>query len=133
MVGHQDSIEQLFQQSKGRWRGCDWVTHFGPMGLNLEGLKASQARIMAMATSGIESTQWLLASQWLQDLETDAILAEREANQAMHLIHSSQWQPAFEHLQRAYLLEQKYRPSRIWLPLYQAVYSMYHAISHCKN
>ncbi len=118
------AIEQLFFQAVGQWRGCQWTTHFGSRDLNLEDLNSAQARIVAQATSGEEASQWYSASRWLKEVETDAQAAENEAIRAMGFLRQGQWSSALDHFRIAYLLEQKYRPSKVWFPLYQTLRDM---------
>lgn len=33
-----------YEQARGRWSGCDWPTHFGRLGLDLEGVSSLEAR-----------------------------------------------------------------------------------------
>src|SRR5262249_35117807 len=33
-----------YEQARGRWSGCDWPTHFGSLGLDLQGVSALEAR-----------------------------------------------------------------------------------------
>ncbi|WP_149496517.1 hypothetical protein [Roseiconus lacunae] len=54
------------------WTGCDWETEFGPLKLNLQGIRSCQALLAASATRGEEAQQWRDAAKWLQKLEADA-------------------------------------------------------------
>ncbi|OYP31137.1 hypothetical protein [Rhodopirellula sp. MGV] len=56
----------------GNWTGCDWETEFGPLKLNLKGIRSRQAMLAASATRGQEAEQWRDAAKWLQALEDDA-------------------------------------------------------------
>jgi hypothetical protein len=57
------------------WTGCDWPTEFGPMKLDLNGIRSRQALTVASATRGAESEQWRLAAIWLATVESDAARA----------------------------------------------------------
>ena len=37
----------LFEEAKGQWTGCAWPTHYGCLGLNLNGVRSSQAHATA--------------------------------------------------------------------------------------
>ncbi|MCC9602174.1 hypothetical protein LOC67_16575 [Stieleria sp. JC731] len=62
------------------WTGCDWETEFGPLKLNLQGVRSRQAMLAASATRGQEAEQWKNAAIWLKDLEEDA----RRATELWH-------------------------------------------------
>jgi hypothetical protein len=37
-------VRAAYEEAHGRWTGCNWPTHYGSLGLNLEGVSACQAR-----------------------------------------------------------------------------------------
>src|SRR5579859_1206579 len=94
-------IVAAFQQSRGKWNHCQWPTQFGAGKLNLQGLKSSQALLMARSTAGQERADWKAATCWLEQVERDAREAEKEAELAADLAKIGQLQPALEHAQRA--------------------------------
>ncbi len=65
-----------------KWIGCNWPTCFGPRLLNLNGLFSRQAILLAEATAGNESSDWLDAAQWLETVEKDARSAMQLAQQS---------------------------------------------------
>lgn len=38
-----NDIWSAYDEAAGRWTGCNWPTHFGSIGLNLDGVSSSQA------------------------------------------------------------------------------------------
>src|SRR5262249_3275194 len=78
-------IAEAFGRAAGSWMGCDWPTAFGKTRLNLCGLKASQALLLARATAGKEAADWHAAASWLTRIERDAREAEALARQAVKL------------------------------------------------
>jgi hypothetical protein len=113
-----DDITRVFQLAEGKWKGCDWPTCFGKAGIDLSGLKASQARLMARATSGSEADDWHAAADWLAKVENDAQTAEREAAIAAELACLGDFTAARDHADRACALEKKYRQTAVWQGLY---------------
>ena len=78
-------IINAFLLGLGRWKGCNWPTEFGGRKLNLNGLKSSQAALMAGATAGPERADWRRAMDWLMRVEEDAREAEKQAKLAADL------------------------------------------------
>jgi hypothetical protein len=116
-----EAIEREYRQAAGKWTGCDWPTEFGKTGLNLNGLKALQALLLARATSGSERADWHAAVAWLTGIEQDAQEAESKAGQAMALARSGQLQEALAHAQRACAVEAKHHRRLVWQPLREAI------------
>lgn len=114
---------RAYMASADSWEGCVWTTSFGPRGLDLNGLKAAQARILAAATSGIESDDWSSASRWLEQLEWDALAAKAAAGSAVH-VYFTDPQLAKNEIQRACEIESKYRTPVTWQPLRDLVWGM---------
>ena len=107
-----------FLKGLGQWTGCSWPTEFGNTKLNLEGLKASQAALMAGSTSGKERDDWAAATHWLEQVELDAREAEREAELARDLANREQAQRAWLRIERACALQRKYTQKGLaWEPL----------------
>jgi hypothetical protein len=114
-------IKQAFHSGAGRWTGCDWPTQFGLMGLDLCGLTARQARLMAGATAGAESADWRAAATWLAEVEADARQAEDAARRAAQLAAEGRLAEAAEQALAACELEGRYRPAVVWRPLHDAI------------
>jgi hypothetical protein len=110
-----------FLQGFGKWTGCSWPTQFGNGKLNLEGLKSSQAALMAGSTSGKERADWLEATRWLEQVERDAREAEKEAESARDLAILGQLEQARAHVERACQLESKYTTGPTWQELRSAI------------
>jgi len=128
-----DNIMRVFQVAEGRWKGCDWPTRFGKGGIDLSGLKASQARLMARATSGTEADDWQAAADWLAEVENDAQRAEREAAIAAELASLSDFTAARDHAGRACALETKYRKTAVWQGLYDILQVMVDRLGRAKS
>jgi hypothetical protein len=114
-------ITAAFLQALGRWSGCHWATRFGRRQLNLQGLKSSQAALMARSTAGPEAAEWRAAAKWLEQVERDAKEAEKQAGLAATLVVLGQFGQAWEHAQRASALESQYDGSHAWQPLSDAI------------
>jgi hypothetical protein len=114
-------IERAFHQSAGKWTGCDWPTQFGKSGLNLYGLKAKQAALLARATSGLESADWRAAVEWLDQVERDAQAAQVMAGEALTCARNGNAAGALFHAQNACDLEAKYHKQSVWTPLRMAI------------
>lgn len=110
-----------YQQAAGKWRGCDWPTRFGQSALNLDGLRAAQATLMARATAGSEAADWRAAVRWLTEVEGDARAAEQEARTAAALADSGELDEAIVCARRACTLESKYHGCLVWQPLYDTL------------
>jgi anti-sigma B factor antagonist len=41
-------LRAAYQEAKRRWSGCDWATHYGCLGLNLDGISSERAREAAV-------------------------------------------------------------------------------------
>jgi hypothetical protein len=114
-------ITAAFLKGLGKWNRCCWPTQFGPSGLNLKGLKSSQARLMAQSTAGQERDDWRAATHWLEQLERDAGEAEREAKLATDLAQLGEFKRALQRIQAACTLESKYDSVSVWEPLRNAI------------
>jgi hypothetical protein len=114
-------IEWTYRQATGRWTGCDWMTDFGPAHLNLQGLAAFHAMLLARATAGSEQTSWKAAVGWLQEIEQQARLAEEAAQQAVAQANAGDLRTALAWAQRACAIEAKYHEPLIWRPLRDAI------------
>jgi hypothetical protein len=112
---------QAFLSGVGKWTGCDWPTRFGTTGLDLNGLTAAQALLMARATAGAESADWRAAARWLDEVEADARKAEEAASRAARLAADGRLVEAAEQAKLACALEGRYREERVWRQLYDAL------------
>jgi len=122
-VMHMDNTEVIAAFLRGfrKWTGCCWPTEFGPLKLNLEGVKSSQAALMAGATTGSERAEWCNATDWLKQVEDDARKAEEEAQHATNLAVLGHLREARQHAQEACHLESQYTSFTTWRPLLTAI------------
>ncbi|HYT93077.1 MAG TPA: hypothetical protein VEL76_30445 [Gemmataceae bacterium] len=110
-------VESAYLQAAGKWIGCDWPTAFGERRLDLNGLKADQAVLLARATSGGERVNWRNAVNWLAQVERDAQAAEVEARTAVDLAAAGRLQEALQSSRRACAIEAQYHTCLVWQPL----------------
>jgi hypothetical protein len=115
------SFSRLYELTKGRWIGCDWPTKFGAAELNLSGVTARQAALLARATSGQESADWQQAAHWLTTVEADAEAARQAAESAEQNAAAGRLQEALEDADRAVKLEQPYHREAYWQQLKDAI------------
>jgi hypothetical protein len=117
----QDELSQeitcAYLEAAESWRGCDWPMTFGSRRIELGGLKAYQARLLAEATSGEESQAWSEATCWLEQVEQDASDARSEASIALDLLVNQEWATAMRRLDKACALESQYHNRLVWGPL----------------
>ena len=118
-----EQIQDAFAQASGKWTGCDWPTQFGRGNLNLDGLQAGQALLMARATSGSEAADWRAAVKWLTQLESDARAAEVEGRSAADLALAGKLHEGLEHAGLACAIERHYHSRPIWQSLWDAIRS----------
>jgi hypothetical protein len=121
------AIDAVFRESVGRWTGCHWLTQFGSRKLNLKGLKASQAVMIARSTAGEERECWHAAAEWLEQVETDARQSEQEARLAASLASGGQFEQALDHVVRACELEEPYHTGRVWQRLRETIGNLLHS------
>ena len=76
---------------------------------------------MAGATAGDERTNWVAATRWLDQVETDARDAEKQAQLAVDLAMGGQLERALAHVERACQLESQYTADETWRPLLSAI------------
>ncbi len=98
-------IQRIYEEARGTWRGCDWATHFGKAGLDLNGCTATQAENRAWETAGTLGENWRSAARWLGYVELHARQAENEAREAVAAAQASSWCDARRHAVRAWVLE----------------------------
>ena len=121
-----EAIVHLYEQTTGRWIGCDWPTSFGRDRLDLNGVASATALANAASTSTTGS-DWHDAALWLARVERYACEAEREASKAVAAAQAGAWASAADHAERAFALEFATgrslwsRPSQTWHTLHQAI------------
>jgi len=115
------SFSRLYELTKGRWIGCDWPTKFGTAELNLSGVTARQAALLARATSGQESADWQQAAHWLTTVEADAEAALQAAETAEQNVAAGRLQEALLFADRAVQLEEPYHRDACWQQLKDAI------------
>lgn len=118
-----DDVEGAYRLAAGKWIGCDWPTEFGKTSLNLKGIKAQQALLLARATTGQEGADWRDAVDWLNKVEHDAKLAQLLADEAVALVLKNKTVGALFYIRNACILEEKYHNRLVWQPLRQAIES----------
>ncbi|MBI3409010.1 MAG: hypothetical protein HY040_11740 [Planctomycetes bacterium] len=99
-----EAIQQAFDEAKGTWTGCDWPTHFGSSGLDLNGWTSAKAesRVRELTEA---TADWRGAARWLALVEQHAREAESEAAKAVAAVQARYWHGALKHAQRARALE----------------------------
>ena len=108
------ALARAYLRARGRWTGCDWRTTFGVTQLDLVGMTAAQALLMARATSGPESADWREAVHWLRLVESDAEAAESAALAAVVAAARGDLAGALDHARSACEIEERYHSSLIW-------------------
>lgn len=83
-------------------------------GLDLSGLKARQARLLASATTGAESRDWEQAARWLEQVEDDARRARFAATTAVEFFGQQEHVRALEQIMRACEIEGRYHEQLVW-------------------
>jgi hypothetical protein len=111
------TFSDIYERLESCWGGCDWTTDFGERHLDLCGVTARHAALLARATSGQESDQWQAASGWLRQVEADAEAARQAARIASREAAAGRFETALEHARRACELERAYHPRAVWQPL----------------
>lgn len=116
-----DDVWAAYLEATGEWGGCDWPTEFGEGDLDLNGLRASQAALLARATAGREAQDWRAAARWLAEVEEQAAEADREAWSAVLLAFDGRSGEALEHARRACAIEARYHAAPVWQRLCDAL------------
>jgi len=99
-------VDQAYEEGTGTWRGCDWPTRFGKMGLNLDGWNAAEARSMTQKNQGTPvGDGWLAAARWLAQVEEHARQAEARAAAAVAAAKDGDWPAALQLAELAWALE----------------------------
>jgi hypothetical protein len=101
-----EAVLCAYKEAVGTWTGCDWPTVFGPAGLDLEGVSAAEAETLAVESLGTaEAESWVAAAKWLDEVESRARQAEREAALAVTAANAGAWAEAVGHARKAWALE----------------------------
>jgi hypothetical protein len=114
-------IRRIFRQQSGKWVGCYWPMPFGKRAVDLNGMKAAQANIMARATSGPEAADWRAAAKRLAQVESDAAEAEQAAIRAVAQAEKQNWKDALALAERACSLEYHHHDQATWQLLRNAI------------
>jgi hypothetical protein len=112
---------RVYVQNAGKWRGCDWSTALGASKLELRGLRAAQATLLANATSGSEGADWRAAADWLARVERDAEQTDGKAAKAAELAEAGRLTEALRLVEEACALEGRYHADLVWRPLRDAI------------
>lgn len=112
--GFLEELASAYMKGSWRWTGCDWQTRFGPLHLDLCGLRADQARLWSQACQGPESKAWAEAARYLDEVESDALAAEQAAGQAFRSAQQGDFAAALVMAEKAVALEAHYRPATTW-------------------
>lgn len=115
------TVIQAYTHACGRWHGCCWPTAFGSRRLNLDGISANQARVMADALAGSEADEWRQASRWLLTIEQDAQEAEKLAAEALRLWSQGRHAEARNLARRILAVESAHHPNSQWTPFVEAL------------
>ena len=113
-----------YANAHSHWHGCDWETSFGLRQLNLRGITARQATLIANATAGQESQAWRAAARWLDEIETKAQRAEELAREALAAAIRGNIVAALESACRARDLEAAYHGVCCWNDLVSQLHQL---------
>ncbi|MCA9265641.1 MAG: hypothetical protein KDA60_17390 [Planctomycetales bacterium] len=114
-------IDVTFDRSKEQWESGQWWPEFGPLQLDLRGLNAKQAKLLANATAGQEAFQWTAATHWLTAVATDIQRATAAARQARDYAKHGNWDCAIAAVETACSVEATYHPVQFWDALHKAI------------
>lgn len=125
-----EEIKKEYEQAHGSWTGCDWETRFGRSGINLKGKRSGtytpcykSPTIMDLSRACVETeTQYREAQlkdvqavkKWLAEVESDAALAEREAENAMCFLKKGMYEEAAYSACLAAKIELDYGSNKTW-------------------
>jgi len=65
--------------------------------------------------------EWRYATEWLEEVESDAVWAEQEAQQAVGAAEDGNWDGALTHAAQAYAIESEYQHRGIWKDLRETI------------
>jgi hypothetical protein len=115
-VADLEAVKAAYQKGAGSWTGCDWPTHFGKSGLNLNGMDART--LLASLGEIAGAREWRAAAEWLTEVERRAHQAELLAAAAVLAAAEGRWENALHSIHRAWALEfSTGRPLRADFPL----------------
>jgi hypothetical protein len=118
-----DAVGRLYEESAGKWSGCDWTTTFGPAALDLQGWTAAEAEAHAVEAPAEQRKDWEAAARWLREVERRAEEAEAEAEMAVRAAAAGDWAQAARHAWVAWAIEfSTGRPFRHGSPAWQRLY-----------
>ena len=118
-----EEIQQALLTAHQSWSRCEWDTKFGPLSLNLRGLRSHQARLAAQATRGNEAKRWTEAGRFLESIEKDAATAFQLASRAVSAWTTGDNASALELIDRAIAIEAGYRSPVVYPQLRQLMKS----------
>lgn len=98
-------IARAYEEGTETWTGCDWPTHFGKSGLDLNGRTVAEAEARRRTASGDEAETWRSAARWLWLVELHAAQAETHAQLAVQAAANGDLGKALDHANRAWALE----------------------------
>jgi hypothetical protein len=111
-----EAVRRAYEQGAGTWTGCDWPTHFGKSGLDLNGM---DAKSVALSMADAEPAEdWRAAAAWLAEVERRAREAERHAAAAVKAVAEDRWADGLHNVECAWAKEfSTGRPLRHGFPL----------------
>jgi hypothetical protein len=110
------TVRRVYEQAAGSWTGCDWPTHFGKSGLDLNGMDTKSVALLKADADPLED--WRAAADWLAEVERRAREAERKAGAAVKAVADGRWEEALHFIECAWALEfSTGRPLRHGFPL----------------
>lgn len=125
-----EEIKKEYVRASGSWTGCDWKTEFGRSGLNLKGIRSGTVapcyrsptyvdmERMCVETEtqyrAIQLNDAQAANKWLAEVESDAALAEREAESAMSFLKKGLYEEAAYSARLAAKIELGYNRNKTW-------------------
>ncbi len=116
-------ISDAYESAKDQWQTCDWQTEFGPLKLNLNGLRSVHLERLAHATSGQESRAWRMAATWVREIEAAAAKSQQLAMEARDAFLQQNLCEAIKLIEQACELERRWHPEPVWQLLEQTIRS----------
>lgn len=114
-------INAAYETAKDQWQTCDWPTEFGPLKLNLNGLRSVHLERLGHATSGQESRAWRMAATWVREIEATAARAQQLSMQARDAFLEQNPSEAIRLIEQACELERRWHPEPVWQSLERAI------------
>lgn len=118
----EERIIKAFESAKDQWQTCDWHTEFGPLKLDLSGLRSFQLERLGHATSGQESRAWQMAATWVREVEMTAAQAQEFATMARDAFLQKNMDEAMRCINQACDLERRWHRQPIWELLRKAIH-----------